>query len=181
MIEVDYSKKLQVLSEDKVFRQVATSYLTHAKGNKTERFPRENHFSPDSDGLSVNWDRFSNVSYNYHIIGLTYKYKQPGIYKDFRNFHVFKIPVTILKSIEGINSIDHNPIFNGNPAPLGSPNNYAHTLVVYDDDPEIRLKLSDWCRDYHSESYCQVDFGLLETEIEELRQRLNTTVYHVVN
>jgi hypothetical protein len=86
--------------------------------------------------------------------------------------------VGFLRSISGIESVEHNPVINGNPAPVGKPNNYSHSLVMYQDDELIRKTLSTHIRDNQEDTYCLFEANSLNERLEELRQRLNDTPYH---
>lgn len=168
-----FAEPLPIPPESFVLRQANKTIL-----DKEGRYPKAKHFIPDEDGLSVHWDNFITVEEVFHIIGLSYKFAKEE-FKDPCQFHIFKFPVHFLLLIEGIAQVIHSPVFNGNPAPVGMPNNYAHSSICYGQDEEIRLKLSAYCNEEHEVAYCKVqDFELLEKEVEALRLRLNETKYH---
>ena len=173
----EFLKPLDILADDAVYRQAHFSQLIYPPGNKHKRFPKASHFKPDEDGLSVNLCRLITVNGVYHIIGLTYRINKEE-FKDPANFKLFTIQTSIITAIDGVVSIIHSPVFKGNPAPIGSPNNYAHTSLIYPDDEEIRLKLSDYCQQDFMHSYCTVDFEIIEKEVSALRERLDDTPYH---
>jgi hypothetical protein len=164
---------LPVPDEDALYRQAHFSKLTGPAGG---RFPKASHFVPDEDGLSVHWDRYIGTAGIYILIGLTYR---PGktVFKDPKDFTVFSLPVSFIRSLEGVAGVIHTPHYSGNPAPVGSPNNYAHTSLLYPKDEEIRIKLSDFCHDTPG-CLCHADIPPLETEIAALRERLDNTPYH---
>lgn len=177
MTEQSFLTSLQISGNDAVYRQAHASILSKMPSDKKKRFPNEAHFKPDSDGLSVNWSRYLSPEEVYHLIGLSFKLGTTD-FKDYKAFKIFKLPVEIIRSIEGIEDVVHTPVLNGNPAPIGSPNNYAHASIIYQDDEEIRLKLSDYCQFLYDDSYIPIDIPLLEIEINELRGRLDDTRYH---
>jgi hypothetical protein len=166
--------KIPLIIPDKafVYRQVYKTQL-----DKVGRFPKAKHFMPDSDGLSTLWNEFATVKEVYHIIGISYKINKT-VYKNPLEFSVFAFPIVFLKGIEGINEILHSPVFCGNPAPVGNPNNYAHASVCYGEDEQIRLNLSDYCSNKFDTAHCPIDFQTIESEVEALRLRLNNTKYH---
>lgn len=155
-----------------LFRQ-ATSKQRVTEGNR--RFPNEAFFTlrEGEDGLSCNWDKYSSIKDSFILIGLRFNSRQQ--YLDYKSFKIFKLSVGFLKSIEGITVI-HKPEFNGNPAPIGRPNNKSHSEICYLDDVEIRTKLSDYSRE--NDCYCDFDINSLEKEILALREKLNDTAYH---
>jgi hypothetical protein len=177
MTQEQFLIPLYIPNEDSVFRQAHIQSLKPVPGNNEFRFPRESHFKPHPEGLSVHWNRYISIRGVYHIISLSYK-KDTTEYKDPKNFKLFSLPVGFIRSIDGVLDVKHSPVFNGSPAPIGFPNNYAHTSLLYPDDEEIRVKLSDYCKDNHQASYCYINFTLIEPEITALRERLDNTEYH---
>lgn len=143
---------------------------------KPLRFPNEAHFKPDPDGLSVNWDEKITIRQIFILIGLSHNRNDRFI--DQKQFHIFRFPVSFLRSVSGIESIEHDPVFHGIPSPIGKPNNPAHALVKYLDDEEIRLVLSDYARENNAESYCPFEVNSLNTEIEALRSRVPDVPYN---
>ena len=177
MTKEQFLTPLYISSEDDVYRQAHLQSLKPIPGNTEFRFPRESHFKPHSDGLSVHWNRYISIHGVYHTIGLSFK-KDTCEYKDAKSFKLFSLPVGFIRSIDGVLDIKHSPVFNGSPAPIGFPNNYAHTSLLYPDDEEIRVKLSDYCKDNQEVSNCYVNFTLIDQEIIALRERLDNTEYH---
>lgn len=165
--------------EDYIYRQAHVQILLKLPANKQRRYPNETHFVPDLDGLSVYWKNQIELKNVFITIGLSYKYNT-NEYKDHTLFKVFEFPVAFIKTIEGISKVLHAPAFNGNPAPIGSPNIFSHSLVVYENDPEIRMKLSDYCRDNNDSSFCDFNVHSIDEEVKELRDRLNDTPFHKV-
>ncbi len=173
----EFLTELPIPDENIVFRQASSGYLIHPPGNKQCRYPNESHFMPDEDGLSVSWNQHITVEGLYHLIGLTYKTKKTE-YKNPKEFKVFSFPVAFLRQLDGL-QVNHTPWLRGNPAPVGDPNNYAHASIRFsDEDQEIRVKLSDYCREYNEQSLQNVNFDDVLTELEVLRAQLNTSIYH---
>jgi hypothetical protein len=177
MTKDEFLAPLPITNDDVVYRQAHMTHLKYLPGDKNSRFPKESHFKPDADGLSVNCCRLIPLNGVYHVIGLTYKFNTTH-YKDPRQFQVFSLPVEFIRAIENVSDVVHSPVFHGDPAPIGSPNNYAHTSLLYPDDEEIRLKLSDYCQHNHNISFCPVDFSSIDIEVGALRIRLDDTEYH---
>jgi hypothetical protein len=176
MTEEQFLIPISIAIKDSVYRHAHLNNLIPTQDKKF-RIPRPSHFKPDHDGLSVNLDRLITINGVYHIIGLSYKIGKPQ-YKDPKEFKLFRIPVQFIRSMEGIIDVIHTPIFRGNPAPIGFPNNYAHTSLLYPDDEEIRLKLSDYCWKNYDTCHCAVDFTFIELEVMKLREKLNSSIYH---
>jgi hypothetical protein len=173
--EEQYLVPLPIPDETEVLRHVHLNELD----KESKRFPKASHFKlregePD---LSVNWGELTSIEEAYYILGITYNLK--GKYKDIKQFKLFKFPVVFLRNIPGLEKVIHSPVFNGNPAPIGKPNNYAHASVFYPDDEEIRIKLSNYCNEAHVGSYCPVDYFHLEEVVADLKEKLNSTKYHV--
>jgi hypothetical protein len=172
-------KPLTIENEDSIYRQASVFHLAKTPQQKKRRYPNESHFVPDKDGLSVYWTKYIKLKDVFIIIGLSYV-KDTEVYKDHTHFKIFKFPVSFVKAIEGILGVLHSPVYNGNPAPVGSPNIFSHSLVVYENDPEIRMKLSDYCRDNNDSSFCDFNVHSIDEEVKELRDRLNDTPFHKV-
>jgi hypothetical protein len=169
----EYQYPLPIPDEDEVFRQVHKTKLD----KETDRFPKESNFIPDSDGLSVYWNAYCTITNIYEYIGISYRHKKTD-YKNPKDFFLFKFLVGFIRKIDGVLDVKHSPVYNGNPSPIGFPNNFAHASIIYSDDVEIRLKLADYCNQNYDTSFCPVDFQYLEKEIIALRERLNDTPYH---
>ena len=160
--------------EDYVYRQV---HIKNAPKINGKRIPDETNFIPDEDGLSVHWDKYTTINDVYCVIGLSHNMK--GGYKDYTGFKVFQFPVTFLRRLQGISGVIHTPVINGNPAPIGHPNNRAHASVILPNDEEIRIKLTDHVINNYINSYCDFDVTHFNIEIKQLRNRLNDTPYHI--
>ena len=160
-----------------LYRQAHILSNTHQVDNK--RIPNESHFSPDEDGLSVYWDKYANEQFIYCYIALSYKFKSDK-FKDYRAYKIYKFPTEIFRKIQDVSDVLHSPVYYGNPAPVGFPNNKSHSLVIYPNDVEIRLKLTDYVKEFYSEAHCEYDVKLLDKEISNLRERLNDTPFHKV-
>lgn len=173
MTEEEFKVSIPVPETASVYRQVHLQQL-----DKIGRFPKASHFFPDPDGLSVNWDEFSNPDHVYHIIGISYK-KDQEVFKNCRDFKVVKLPIIFLRSIEGIEDVIHSPIYQGDPATIGFPNIYCHASVLYgQEDEETRIKLSTYCAANQEICDCNVDLDKLEEEIKLLREKLDQTAFH---
>jgi hypothetical protein len=177
MTEQEFVTLLPIPDTDFLYRQVHDQDLKQIPGVEAGRFPKERHFIPNEDGLSMHWHQYVSPEGVYHIIGLSFR-GTTTTFKDPAKFKIVSIPVAVLRSIEQVSAVEHSPVFNGNPAAVGSPNNYAHSSVKFPNDEEIRLKLSDYCRDNHTNCFQQVDMQLIEREVQDLRSRLNNTLYH---
>lgn len=169
----------EIPDEDYVYRQVLTfSHLLNGKSPR--RFPNETQFElRDGEiGLSVNWDKYITVQDNFILLGLTHN--KLGEYLEYTSFKIFKFPVVFPKKIEGIKDVLHKPIFNGNPAPLGLPNNQSHSEIVYENDEEIWLKLSDYCESNFDDAFCKFKVSSLNQEINKLRAQLQNSKFHIL-
>ncbi len=164
---------------------ILTRHCPHRlrKGNKKRKFPGPDHFAlrPDEEALSFNWCDYMTPQQHFMWLGLTYKKDQPA-YLQPAAFKLFQYPVAVLRQMTGIQKIEHDPVYNGYPAPIGAPNNPAHALVCLDEanDEEVRLKLSLWVNDHYDTSAISWDIDSLETELQALRARGNATCYHQV-
>ncbi|MEX0966750.1 MAG: hypothetical protein WD077_05895 [Bacteroidia bacterium] len=167
----------EIHEEHNVFRQVHFSDLV---GPKKKRFPSEAHFAPDPDGLSVYWGQMINAMGVLITIGLSFK--KDDTFKNPTEFKVLEFTVSYLRSIEGVLDLIHTPQFNGNPAAVGSPNIPSHASVRYGiEDLEVRVNLSDYCRENREEVFCSINANSVLEEVEQLRLRLNDTPYHIVS
>ncbi|MEX1120652.1 MAG: hypothetical protein WED82_00865 [Balneolales bacterium] len=165
----------EIPHSDQVYRQVPPPDRI---GKKSRRYPNEGHFSlaAEEKGLSVNWDKYVTVKSVFELISL--RLNKKGNFTDYSGFKIYKFPVGLIKTFDRIADVEHDPVCKGNPAPPGTPNNRAHSLVLHDDDLEIRVKLSEYCRDNHSESHCDFPISTLENEINEMRENVTSTIYH---
>ncbi len=163
--------------ESYVFRQTVPRDRTG--NNKKRRFPNESHFElrEGEAGLSVNWCKYMDVEKNYLLLSLT-KNPNSGKFLDPSFFKIFKYPVSLFRSITKIDSVNHVPIFNGNPSDVGFPNNQAHSEVCYKNDIEIFVKLSDYCNTCFDDSYCDFDVNSINDKVLELRKMLNDSPFH---
>lgn len=159
---------------DYLFRQVHLNFLDR----ESKRFPNASHFKlkEGEKDLSVHWKAHISIEEVFYIIGISYNVK--GKFKEINTFKVFQFPVSFLRELENIKEVTHSPVFNGNPAPIGMPNNYAHSSIYYDDDEEVRKKLSNFCNEKYDDSFCTVDIQSLEKHVSGLREKLNKTKYH---
>jgi hypothetical protein len=163
----------EIPNDDFVLRHVHSDDRTGSKGR---RYPNEAHFILEDGerGLSVNWDKYMDVRNNYILIGSTYNKNNRFI--DYTFFKIFKFKVKNIRSIVGIRDVVHDPVFFGEHPKIGSPNNQAHSLILYEDDinnGDVRMNLSDYCRNNFDTSYCNFDVSKLKEEINLLQKRLD--------
>ena len=163
MVEETFQIEL-IPDEDFVYRQVPVLALPKIDN---KRVPNEANFIPDNDGLSVNWDKYCDEDTCYKLLGLTYNNKQQFI--NITVFKLIKLNVGYVRNIEGIQGVIHDPKIEES---KGSPKNWGHSLIVYKNDEEVRLKLADYCRE--NNLICpKPNFSNLNKEIDELKARLD--------
>lgn len=147
-------------NEHHVFRNVHC-----AQYNKwiAKRIPNESDFSlkPNEDGLSVNWQHYCNINEVFILLGTQKNKKQ-----EFRNpkeFKVIKFNVGDLRNlnllIDNYIDVKHDP----------QVENYAHSLVCYRDDEEVRLKLCDMVSSLDP-PLLSINFDDIEDELEVKRK-----------
>lgn len=144
--------KIEIIPDiDFVLRQVPVTQ-TAPSGR---RVPNEAAFKlrPRENGLSVNWEKYLDVKGNYILLGLTFNNK--NTFNEYTSFKIFRLEVGYIRSISGVTDVLHDPVFRGEPTLVGQPNNRAHSLIICDDDEEIRMKLSDYCRENFDISDCK--------------------------
>ena len=165
---------LDILDKNHVIRNVHENELDKID----KKVPKASHFSfrNDEKDLSVNCEAIFSADKICKLIGLTHK--KNGEFKNIHDFKLFRFPVGFLRNLEGVNKVLHTPIFNGDPSPVGSPNNFSHSSIYLENDEEIRLKISDYCRKNLTESLCVIDYEHLSKEIIKLRELENKTEFH---
>lgn len=147
------------------------------------RIPAPSHFAlrAGETGLSVNWHQRVDTATHYSLIGL--QHNQNGTFLDPHSFRLFVLPIDMLRQLDGIAEVRHDPICHGDPAPVGHPNNPGHAEVIYVDQEnnlDTRLILSEYCRKY-PETYKPFPGPDLDRQIQTLRVRNNDTPFHCVN
>lgn len=154
-------------------------YSQREKVSKKRRHPSEACFSlrNNEEALSFNWSKYAEANRGFIVLGL--RYGVNGEFLHYKDYTFFKLPYIFLKELEGIAKIVHSPDFNGNPSNVGIPNNKSHSLLFYeDDDLQTRMNLTDYCNNNYDDCKCEVEFQIIDSEIENLRERLNDTEYH---
>jgi hypothetical protein len=152
---------------------------TQKRGGR--RFPSPDCFAlrKGEEGLSVNWHERIDTSVHFILIGL--QHNKLGEFLNPKSFRIFTLPVKFLRDLSGIDKVEHVPVFNGDPAPIGKPNNPWHAEVYYadrDNNTDVRLQLSEYCQHAGSESHKEFPNGQLEQHIAALQSRGNNTPYH---
>lgn len=108
--------------------------------------PSESNFTirKEHEGLSVDWDKYTTPEKILARISNTHKFEKSE-FKDHNDYYIYKLDTGYVRKIPDVREISHDPLFNGNPAPTGNPNNRAHSLIKYKihNDPEVRLKIRD--------------------------------------
>jgi len=161
-------------------RHVLASGLIKESGR---RFPSESDFilRETEDGLSHYWNRHISLEDIYITIALTHNAK--GAYKEYTSFKIFQIENNYIKSLNDSLKVEHNPAFFGNPAPVGSPNNRSHSLVIFPKVEEeellqIRINLATFCQKNYETSYREFDVKSIKEKVVHLREKTNDTPYH---
>lgn len=159
--------------------------LRHIASDKRQtkndrKFPGADHFAIRKDlgenSLSFNWGKYADIKISYSLIGITIgnngKFISPGSYV------FYKYPKDILKSLPKFEKIIHSPDWNGNPSPIGKPNNKSHALLFCGDfNASTRAVLSLYCQENESAKLTYKLAAVLK-EIEELKKRGNNTPFH---
>ncbi|MCX6269817.1 MAG: hypothetical protein NTU44_01105 [Bacteroidetes bacterium] len=168
----DPERKEYIPNESILYRFISYTKIIEEEGR---RFPNEASFDFGSDGLSMNWDKYSSAIKTLRWLGMTFDKKRKPI--NYRNYRVFRFSVKELIELNNISYVQHNPLFHGNPPARGIINNKSHTLVIHANDlleqdiNEIRLNLLGIIRNDQS-SWCPVDEDKIAKNIEALRKRI---------
>lgn len=93
------------------------------------------------DGLSVDWNKNNTPKQSLERVNLTFKHNQT-VFKNSEDFLLYEIDVAFARSLEFVSDVKHDPIFNELEI-TGTPNNYAHSLIINTKDEEVRVKLRD--------------------------------------
>ena len=143
-----------------LFRLVPKSMI-----NKRSLRPSENMFKPDSDGLSVDWNKYSSPHESLVRKGLEYKTGRT-IFKNPADYLVFQMKVEEIKQLSNELSVLHTPVFRGEPPPIGAPNNRSHSSIqgYVENDEETRLKLRDIAMEVQG-----IDYEFVQNEVQEQR------------
>lgn len=148
-------------NEDNVYRNIHFSQL---KKYKPKRRPNETDFIPGEDGLSVNWDKYCTIDYAFILIGL--HKKNNGNYLKPNEFQIIRFNVGELRDIKlvddkRIDDVVHDPQIE----------NKSHSLVCFNDDEEIRLKMCDIVEaDYDNRVLKPDSFPKIDEKLLKLRE-----------
>lgn len=158
-------KSEDIPNEAFVFRHVHVN-------QRTGRIPNEAAFKlrEGERGLSVNWDKYIDVKGCYILLGLTFS--KTNTFINYTAFKIFKLKVENIRSIVGIEDVIHDPVFYGDPPPIGKPNNRSHSQILCSNDEEVRMNLADYCLNNFDISCCNFKVTSLDEEINILKQRL---------
>ncbi len=157
---LDPNKDAEVIpDEDFVYRNIS---FFQWKKHKPKNRPNEADFVPDSDGLSVNWDRYCSLTQAAVLLGLNKNAK--GNFINPRDFRIIKFNVGELRKItlsdgDGIKDVIHDPLLN----------NYSHSLICFDDDEEIRLKICDLVEAQYVDLVLTPNYEEVEAILEQER------------
>lgn len=165
---------IEISSEDYIFRQASVSNTIKRK----RRVPSEACFilRPDEKDLSFNIERFIDAYKNYLLIGITHSAKGPLQVDTFR---VFKLPVSLVKSLQAFKTIRYSPNFYGAPSPIGKPNNKSHvSLQCSNYDVGFRTEMAEYCQNNSDKSCFEFDLKEIKKDVEQLRLRGNETPFH---
>jgi hypothetical protein len=155
-------EKEYIPNEDHVFRNIRYSSWSK-KPNK--RRPIEADFILDDgeDGLSVNWDKYCDLEKCFILIGLirTQRGFLPiGDWKVIR-FNVGALRGIALSDEKKVEDVVYDP----------KPKNNSHSLVLYENDEEIRVKLCEIVeRDYDKMVHKCPDYNKVQEKLETLRE-----------
>lgn len=143
--------------EDYVLRNV---HFAQYKRWNAKRIPTESDFTlrPNEDGLSVNWEKYCSLNSAFLLLGV-----QKDKNDNFRNpsdFKILRLNVGQIRRLVSDDSVDvkHNPLAI----------NHAHSLVCYEDEEEIRLKLCDLVATVEN-PLLTIDFKEIEGTLEAVR------------
>lgn len=169
--------------DHKLSRQFWVHYMKKTSGGR--RFPPESEFKTrDGDlGLSFYWNKYIDLKSIFLTIGLSHKSDSSRKFKDYTGFKIFQIPCEVIISLYESISIVHEPLFNGNPAPIGQPNIRSHTLVQFgeiqeEDSLRVRMNLSEYCVKNHNDSYRHFEVTSIRNEIRQLIESGDNTPFH---
>ncbi len=155
--------------------------VMHTDKREGRRFPPPACFvlRPDEKGLSVNWMERMGIERHFILLGL--QHNRRSQYLNPAEFILFKLPVGALRSMDGVQEVVHVPVYNGDPAPMGSPNNPWHAEIIIADTEnylDVRDWLSQYCLGNLDTTAMRFPGGELEGVIDGLRERNNDTDYH---
>ena len=100
------------------------------------------HNTPkQGNNLSCDWEKYSTPLDTKMRVGQQFKTGST----EFKNPHLFAVAafkVSVLRTDEYAQAVEHDPIFH-DPEIIGTPNNQAHSIIIGEKDEETRLKMVD--------------------------------------
>jgi hypothetical protein len=163
----------EISDDDYLIRQVSVSLLDE------NNFPKEACFMLNVQikecELSFNLKSLIDAEANYKLIGIQQNKKQN--WKNPEMFSLFEFPVEFLKTLINYEKIKHTPSYKGAPAPVGKPNNIAHSsLFCGEFTDRTRSQMRGYCE--VSNNKLKADMVAVMKEVNELRARGNNTPFH---
>ena len=169
----------QIEGDETFLRHISAQQRKHDL-DRNYKFPDPGHFALrddiGEDSLSLNWERYADSKRCFEVLGLTHG--KSGDFLEYSNYVFFRYPLETIKSIPKFEKIVHDPTFNGNPSPVGKPNNLAHTLLYCGSfDLASRSLLSRYCQG-NLDSQVALKIKSIRKDIEELKQRAPNIPHH---
>jgi hypothetical protein len=135
--------------EDSVYRRV----LITERDRKNKKIPSVGCFSlkpADNMKLSVDWNKMTTPEQAIARIGSEFRFGKSE-FKNWRDWELYGMEVEFLLNLPPVSSVFYDPIVNSIHKE-GQPNNPAHSLVVFqdnpiEDEPEIILMIRDHAKD----------------------------------
>lgn len=142
--------------ENHVLRNV---HCAQYKKWKARRIPKETEFSLriGEDGLSVIWEERCNLTRLFIIIGYS-KNRKNTAFLNPEEFKVIRFNVGYLRNLTQSTDNKVDVIYNPR------PENDAHSLVLYSDDEEIRIKLCELVEGQEA-PLISIDYQIIQEEL----------------
>lgn len=162
-----------------LYRRVFRTQRLHKKS----RLPNESAFSlrkdKDEHYLSFNWANYIDSEKSYLHLGISHNGTETA-FLNMREFSIVKLSIDQLLNFPGVNKIQHEIIFNGNPSKVGKPNNRSHCGVYLkeDDDVDFKLIAAQYCQDNEANCLRIPNYDDLEIKLANLKEKGNTTPFH---